>query len=146
MSSVVKIIDGQEVDTDLKLGAGEYGRVSYRKDKYGRYVGEKEVTTYNDTIVIPGWALTSTAYHVKHTIRTTNKGLGYKRDIGYTITVLQTGSAASAISHLEGGLVGTEAGSSDYHPIANGQYKATKITAYPTFTTAWSADTDGDFP
>jgi hypothetical protein len=145
MSSVIAIVDGAS-SAPAALGANDYGRVSYRKDKYGRYVGEREITTYNDTFTIPGWALSSTSYSVTHTIRTTYKGKGYKRDIGYTIAVLQTGSAASAISHIDGGLVGTEAGSSDYHPLANGQYRAVKITANAGATTAWAADTDGDFP
>jgi len=146
MSSVVKIIDGQAADTDLKLGVGEYGRVSYRKDKYGRYVGEKEVTTYTETFTIPGWALTSTERTATHILRTTYKGKGYKRTLAYKIYEAQVGTASAAISHCTGGLVGTEAGSSGYTVLANGQYKATKITADEDNTTSWTADPGGDFP
>jgi hypothetical protein len=149
-TSAIAVVDGASIAPSA-LGEDEYGRVSYRKDKYGRYVGEKEVTTYNDTITIPGWALTSTKYDVKHIIRTTYQGKGYMRDLNYTVDVLQTNSANAAISHITGGLTSTEAGSSRYEPLGNGQYRAIKITAGTiaspsTVSTTWTADTGGNFP
>jgi hypothetical protein len=141
-SSVISVIDGSS-SVPSALGVGEYGRVTYRKDKYGRYVGEKAVTTYTDTITIPGWSLTSTMYTVSHIIRTTYQGIGYKRTISYNISVLQTNSASAAIAHIDGGLVSTEAGSSRYEPLANGQYRAIRIELDDD--PAWESDVGGTF-
>ena len=135
------MFDGS-VAAPTALGVGEYGRLSYRKDKYGRYVGEKEVTTYNDTITIPGWTLGSTSYGAEHVIRTIYQGRSVKRSLYYTITVIQTNSASSAIAHITGGLVSTEAGSSRYEPLANGQYRAIKIEAASPASSAWETDTE----
>jgi hypothetical protein len=149
-TSSIAIVDGAS-SAPTPLGVNEYGRVSYRKDKYGRYVGEKEVTTYVDTFTIPGWALGSTTYYTYHTIRTTYKGKGYQRNIGYKVEVAQVGTPSAAISHITGGMCGTEAGSSRYDVMANGQYRAIKISpddrvGGSNATTAWTAETQGDFP
>jgi hypothetical protein len=149
-TSITQVLDGVD-SPPIGLAPSEYGAVSYRKDRYGRYVGEKTVTTYNDTIVIPGWQLSSDSRSVSHTIRTTYKGKGYKRDIAYTIYETQTSSANTArafagSTEARTALVGTEAGSSAYHPLANGQYYAIRIEADDANTTGWSPETDGDFP
>jgi hypothetical protein len=146
-TSAIAIFDGA-TSAPAALGSTEYGRVAYKQDKFGKFVGEREVTVYHEEFTIPGWTLNATTYNVAHPLRTTVDRVGYKREIGYTISVLQTNSASAAIAHCgsSGALVGTEAGSSHYEPLANGQYKAILITAWASGTTAWTADAGGDLP
>ena len=146
-TSAIAIFDGSNSAPEA-LESTEYGRVYYKQDKFGKFVGEREVTVYHEEFTIPGWTLNATTYNVAHPLRTTVDRVGYKREIGYTISVLQTNSASAAIAHCgsSGALVGTEAGSSHYEPLANGQYKAILITAWASGTTAWTADAGGDLP
>jgi hypothetical protein len=143
-SSLIQVIDGQ-ITAPAALGSA-YGRVDYKKDKYGRYVGVREITTYNDTITLPGWALTSTDRDVTHISYMTVDRIGYKRTFVYTISELQTSSAATAVAFCGGSgvLVGCEAGKSDYVALSNGQYRSTKIVLKSD--SGWTADTNGNLP
>jgi hypothetical protein len=147
--SEISIYDGS-LTAPVALLPEQYGRVSYRKNKFGNFDGEREVTEYFDDIIIPGWSLTESTQYVKHPLRTTIDGKGYIRYIGYVISIIQTNSANEAITHagtsVSPGLVGTEAGSSRYEALANGQYRAFKITKWDEGTTAWTTDSDGDIP
>ena len=142
-TSTIDIIDGAD-DPPAALTEDQYGRITVRLDKFNKYVGEKEVTVYKDDFKIPGWELGTTDYDAIHPIRTTYQGLGYKREITYNLSVLHTNSANDAITHINEGLVSTEAGSSRYEPLANGQYRAIKITEKSC--TSWTPETEGDFP
>jgi len=124
------------------LGAGVYGRVSYEKNRFGRYDGQRTIDSYNETVTIAGWALGSTTYDLEHVQRVLRGTQFYQRTLTFTVNVIQTNSKAAAYSHIDGGLTGTEAGSSRVEPLANFQYRAIKITLKSgTGTpTSWTAD------
>lgn len=131
------------------LASDQYGEVSYTgPDAFGRYNGRKSITVYLSEFDIPGWALSSRTGYLLHVQRVPRNGYMRRRTIAFKIEAIQTGSAGTAFDHAHSNaaLTGTEAGSSHYAPLANGQYKAIRITEYVgtigsvSYPTAWAAD------
>lgn len=143
-SSAIAVYDGA-ASAPPALGAGVYGAVRYTLDRFGRYVGTREVITYKEDLSAPGWTLGQIVTNktvIRYKYRQHTDGAWYYQTITYTVNMYQRSSQSDAFDDIAGGLVDAPApyGGSRVIPLANNQYLAIKVTS-DELTASWTPQT-----
>jgi hypothetical protein len=132
VSSLGDVIDGQTA-VPTALGENDYGSLDYRKDGFGRYVGHRIVRTYNATVTIPGWEISSETctQYVVDFVQAKN-GTWYKRKATLSITYGTHSGKGAAKTAAAGGYSYAHF-KSGFGALGTGQYWSINV-AEPTFT------------
>jgi hypothetical protein len=140
VSSVGDVIDGA-ANPPAALAEGAYGSVDYRKDEFGRYVGQRIVRTYVATYII--WGETTGTAHSEeepeyaHMYSPSAKRVRrFARTVTYSGTRNIRNSHSDAMAVIDGGKARSRVESH-----GSGRYLAIKIT---TITKGdWALDETG---